>query len=138
MNKEFKKKLDKYKEMIPEEKYNHSGIYCIKINGEIVYIGKSTNMLKRVANHIYHICNPLSPEGKGKKYIELRRVRRLGYDIEFDVIEYTGDTDNIHDKELEKKESYYINKYLPSLNTIIPRSRSNKAYRKKVERINLS
>ena len=32
-------------------KYDHAGIYCIKINDTIVYIGKSHNMLKRVAQH---------------------------------------------------------------------------------------
>ena len=31
------------------EKYEHPGIYCIKVDGKIVYIGKSWNMLKRVA-----------------------------------------------------------------------------------------
>lgn len=31
------------------DKYEHAGIYCIKIYSEIVYIGKSTNMLRRVA-----------------------------------------------------------------------------------------
>ena len=31
------------------EKYEHAGIYCIKIDAEIAYIGKSTNMLRRVA-----------------------------------------------------------------------------------------
>lgn len=30
-------------------KYEHAGIYCIKIDDEIVYIGKSKNMLYRVA-----------------------------------------------------------------------------------------
>ena len=30
-------------------KYEHSGIYCIKIDQKIVYIGRSTNMLRRVA-----------------------------------------------------------------------------------------
>ena len=33
------------------EKYDHAGIYCIKIDDTIVYIGKSHNMLKRVAQH---------------------------------------------------------------------------------------
>lgn len=32
-------------------KYDHAGIYCIKIDDTIVYIGKSMNMLKRVAQH---------------------------------------------------------------------------------------
>lgn len=31
------------------DKYEHAGIYCIKIDDDIVYIGKSHNMLKRVA-----------------------------------------------------------------------------------------
>ena len=30
-------------------KYEHAGIYCIKIDGKIVYIGKSGNMLRRIA-----------------------------------------------------------------------------------------
>ena len=33
------------------DKYDHAGIYCIKIDNIIVYIGKSTNMLRRVAEH---------------------------------------------------------------------------------------
>ena len=32
-------------------KYEHPGIYCIKVDREIVYIGKSANMLKRIAQH---------------------------------------------------------------------------------------
>ncbi len=31
------------------DKYEKAGIYCIKIDNNIVYIGKSHNMLKRVA-----------------------------------------------------------------------------------------
>ena len=31
------------------EKYEHAGIYCIKIDNDIAYIGKSTNMLLRIA-----------------------------------------------------------------------------------------
>jgi len=30
-------------------KYEHAGIYCIKISDRIVYIGKSANMLRRIA-----------------------------------------------------------------------------------------
>jgi hypothetical protein len=32
-----------------DKKYEFAGIYCIKIDDDIVYIGKSYNMLKRVA-----------------------------------------------------------------------------------------
>ena len=31
--------------------YEHPGIYCIKLDDQIVYIGKSKNMLERVASH---------------------------------------------------------------------------------------
>ena len=31
------------------DKYEFAGIYCIKIDDDIVYIGKSHNMLRRVA-----------------------------------------------------------------------------------------
>ncbi len=30
-------------------KYEKAGIYCIKIDNDIVYIGKSTNMLMRIS-----------------------------------------------------------------------------------------
>lgn len=30
-------------------KYERAGIYCIKIGGQILYIGKSMNMLRRIA-----------------------------------------------------------------------------------------
>ena len=32
-------------------KFEHPGIYCIRLDGRIVYIGKSTNMLERIASH---------------------------------------------------------------------------------------
>lgn len=32
-------------------KYEFAGIYCIKIDDEIVYVGKSGNMLRRIAQH---------------------------------------------------------------------------------------
>ena len=31
------------------EKFDHAGIYCIRVGGKIVYIGKSYNMLQRMA-----------------------------------------------------------------------------------------
>ena len=31
------------------EKYECAGIYCIKVDDKIVYIGKSSNMLRRIA-----------------------------------------------------------------------------------------
>ncbi len=32
-----------------KDKYDHYGVYCIKLDGKIVYVGKSRNMLRRIA-----------------------------------------------------------------------------------------
>ena len=45
------------------DKYEHPGIYCIKLNDLIVYIGKSRNMLERIAQHYVGI-----KEGSECKY----------------------------------------------------------------------
>ena len=42
---------------------DHAGIYRITIDDIIVYIGKSTNMLERLAEHYVSMKNP-----KGHKY----------------------------------------------------------------------
>ena len=44
-------------------KYDSPGIYCIKLNEKIVYIGKSRNMLCRVASHYVGI-----KRGSERKY----------------------------------------------------------------------
>ena len=45
------------------DKYEHPGIYCIKIDNQIVYIGKSRNMLVRIAEHYVGI-----KQGSERKY----------------------------------------------------------------------
>lgn len=56
------------------EKYEHPGIYCIKVDDEIVYIGKSHNMLKRVAQHYVGI-----QKQSNKKYRILAEAQRKGH-----------------------------------------------------------
>lgn len=46
------------KEQGLERKYDAPGLYCIKINNKIVYVGKSLNMLNRIANHLFRIEQP--------------------------------------------------------------------------------
>lgn len=64
-------------------KYHHAGIYCIKIDADIVYIGKSANMLRRIAEHYVGIKT-----GSEKKYRILAEARRRGHPITFDVLYY--------------------------------------------------
>ena len=99
------------------EKYEHAGIYCIKIDGEIVYIGKSENMLRRIAQHYVGIKT-----GSEKKYRILEEARRKGHGITFDVL-YYAKSRRYADKlaEIGEKEGEYIRRHRPVLNTQIPK-----------------
>ena len=65
------------------DKYEKAGIYCIKIDDDIVYIGKSHNMLKRVAQHYVGIKSQSE-----LKYRILAEAHRKGHKIDFDVLYY--------------------------------------------------
>ena len=100
------------------EKYEHPGIYCIKLGDEIVYIGKSKNMLERVSQHYVGIktCSEC-------KYRVMSAVQNLGYTITFDVMYYASSVgqENI-ENEIGSMEGEYIRKYRPKLNTQIPKA----------------
>ena len=99
-------------------KYEHPGIYCIKVAGQIVYIGKSENMLKRVAAHYVGINT-----GSEKKYRLLSEIQRNGHPIEFDVLYYAKAKGAAAIKEeIGSKEGEYIRQYRPVLNTQIPKA----------------
>lgn len=99
------------------EKYEHAGIYCIKIDGKIVYIGKSTNMLKRVSEH--YVC---IKAGKEKKYRIIAEAQRKGHSVDFDVL-YTSQEREYQKikQDIGEKEGEYIRQYKPILNTQIPK-----------------
>ena len=99
------------------DKYEKAGIYCIKIDNDIVYIGKSHNMLKRVAQHYVGIKSQSE-----LKYRILAEAQRKGHTINFDVLYYaTGHVYNAVKDEIGTKEGEYIRKYKPALNTQIPK-----------------
>ena len=100
------------------DKYDHAGIYCIKIDDTIVYIGKSHNMLKRGAQH-YVIINTKPKEAK---YKILAQAKRKGHRINFDVLYNAKETNYYTIKnEIGAKEGEYIRQYRPILNTQIPK-----------------
>ena len=98
-------------------KYEHPGIYCIKVEGQILYIGKSENMLQRVAEHYVGIRI-----GSEKKYRLLSEIQRNGHPIEFDVLYYAQKkrASEIRE-EMGRKEGEYIRQFRPVLNTQIPK-----------------
>ena len=99
------------------DKYEHAGIYCIKIDETVVYIGKSYNMLKRVAQHYAAIQKPTE-----KKYRILAEAHRKRHAINFDVLYYAKAQDYTSIMaEIGEKEGEYIRQYKPILNTQIPK-----------------
>ena len=99
-------------------KYEFAGIYCIKVDNEIVYIVKSGNMLRRIAQHYAGI-----QMGTEKKYRIMAEARRKGHNIGFDVL-YYAKSRRYADKlaEIGEKEGEYIRLHKPILNTQIPKA----------------
>ena len=97
------------------------GIYCIKLQGKKVYVGKSRNMLNRVAAHMQHIYSN-TPESKGHKYQILKQADKQKMAIEFDVLYYSTKTEQVDiDEDIGSAEALFINYYMPSLNVQIPK-----------------
>ena len=108
-------------------KYRHAGIYCIKIDAEIVYIGKSANMLRRIAEHYVGIKT-----GSEKKYRIIAEAQRKGHPITFDVLYYAkrkGIANQL--AEIGEKEGEYIRYHKPILNTQIPKAEDWNKYESK-------
>ena len=107
-------------------KYEHAGIYCIRQNNKIVYVGKSVNMLRRIAQHYVGIKT-----GSERKYRILAEVQGKGYGITFDVL-YNATQANpaAIETEIGQKESEYINLYRPILNSQIPHEGNYRQYTK--------
>ena len=93
------------------DKYKQSGIYQIFIDNKLVYIGRSQNMIERLARHMYYI----DVNTKTNKYIQLRRARDAGHRIRFDVLEYCSV------EQIPFREAYWINLNRPPLNVQIPK-----------------
>lgn len=113
--------LDKItgREITPEEeresqrlsKWKKSGIYAIMVDNKVLYIGQSVNMWDRIHQHMSYILKP----HREKKYQLFHIFNLYGKKIEFEVLEY------VNPKELDEREAYYINHYLPPLNRNIPK-----------------
>lgn len=97
----------------------NSGIYAIVINSQVVYVGKSTDMLHRLMSHKVNATFEGARDYHTAKYTALRTAIENPdkYNIRFYVLEYCSK------QELNKKEDYYINMYMPELNTVTPKGK---------------
>lgn len=102
-----------------KDKYEKAGIYCIKLNDTIVYIGKSVNMLERIAQHLAEIEKP---KPTSNKYSIIKFAKLLGEcKVSFDVLYYSPRKQpEAIKKDIGYKEGVYIRRYKPVLNYQIP------------------
>lgn len=100
------------------KKYDAAGIYAVYIEDKLVYIGKSRNMLCRLAQHIFYTNN--LNWTKSHKYKIFALAHLMGYNVRFDVLYYSSTLGEESDDEIGYKEGEYIRQYLPPLNYQIP------------------
>ena len=108
--------LDMLKEF--DEKYpelSAMGIYAIRYEGNLIYVGKATHIAKRWLAHTFNANHSISREYNRAMYIILRHLFAIG-EVTFEVLETTDDK-----FKLDYLEAYYINKYMPCLNKKIPK-----------------
>ena len=125
---------NKYLQQSWSQKFLNAGIYSISINNKIVYVGKSTNMLYRMAEHWVSMSNP-----KENKYKVLAEAKRRKMIVSFDVL-YSAKS-NIRDdieEEIGEREGYYIRKLMPSLNYQIPKEDDWHAFTTQKGALNIS
>lgn len=100
------------------KKIDCAGVYQIKLDGKLVYIGKADNMLNRLTDHY---LETFRPQPREHKYKILREAKMLGHNIQFSVLYYATNTrrDEI-EEEICIKEGELIRANLPPLNYKIP------------------
>ena len=86
-------------------------------------------MLKRITAHYTHINFPYCKESYQHKYKIINLLIQCGYEIEFDVLSYNSPS------LLDWAEGEYIRKYLPPLNTQIPKPEGGYIVNKKAKTI---
>lgn len=106
------------------KKFQCSGVYSITVNNKIVYIGKSNNILYRMAEHWCSMGNP-----KENKYKVLAEANRRNYSVRFHVL-YTAKSKTRAEieEEIGEREGYFIRLYQPPLNTQIPKEENWRSY----------
>ena len=98
------------------KKFQCAGVYSISVNNKIVYVGKSMNILHRMAEHWVSITKSTE-----NKYKVLAEAKRRKMNIRFDVL-YSAKSQIRVDvqEEIGEREGFFIRKFMPSLNYQIP------------------
>lgn len=104
--------------------FEFPGVYAVLLDGRIVYIGKSVNMLLRMAQHFTHLKIPTD-----HKYRLLAEAAKKGHSIRFIVLRYArAATKEDIKEEIGYWEGVFIRQHRPQLNTQIPKAENWKSY----------
>ena len=106
------------------KQFEHPGIYEIHIDGQPVYVGKSKNMLRRLAQHWVGIKTESE-----RKYRILAEAKRHRHAVGFAVLFYAVELPpKLIEEELGEKEGEFIRELKPVLNTQIPKADNWRSY----------
>lgn len=84
-----------------------SGVYCIKVDNAIVYVGKAKDLNERMRQH----WNSIFTKSEENKYVLLNSARGRKHKITFWLLE------ECEEIELKSKETYWIHSLRPCLNS---------------------
>ncbi|MBO5333374.1 MAG: GIY-YIG nuclease family protein [Clostridia bacterium] len=104
------------------------------VNNKIVYVGKSKNILYRMAEHWISMANP-----KENKYKVLSEARSRKYKIRFNILHTASSrTMDEIDEEIGEREGYFIRLYTPPLNYQIPKEENWRKFKINRGALNIS
>ena len=107
------------------QQFEHPGIYKISIDGIVAYVGKSDDMLWRLAQHY----SSLRSGNAAHKYQILREAKQREHRVTFEVLYYAKSKNKDElEEELGAAEGMYIRKLRPPLNTQIPQESNWRKY----------
>lgn len=114
-----RQKREEIMEAIPQSTRNKffgkAGVYGIYIEGQLVYVGETLNILNRWIDHKFNtLYNFKQKEYQEGKYKVLREAYAAGLRVSCDVLEFCESDKKI----LRAREAAYIKKYNPILNII--------------------
>ena len=109
-------------ELLQSMPYGKAGIYAITIDfygkHRVVYVGETTNLYERGAEHIYNTQNAMYlDESKNKKYYLLLSAQLSGFKVDVEKIT------ECNRYELRELEDNWIEYYDPPLNVLTPMGR---------------
>lgn len=125
---------NKYLVQAWSKKFQCSGVYSITVNNKIVYVGKSNNILYRMAEHWASMTNP-----KENKYKVLAEAKRRNYNVKFNVLYSAKSKSKAEiEEEIGEREGYYIRLHQPPLNYLIPKKENWRGHTINRDALNIS